>query len=136
MSAGNLIEFYRLWPCHIPNRSTGAIMVTRQLVSAFSTTDILGAALWLSSSDYDRPSKPTASHCQGTPLQVQPTFYETRRIILTSLNSERVFRTTDAKRGTLMMIPSIRDRLMAGRGIGWRVARTGLLRVWYCLRPR
>ena len=26
-----------------------------------------------------------------------------------------------------MMIPSIRDRLMAGRGIGWRVARTGIV---------
>jgi hypothetical protein len=33
-------------------------MVTRQLVSAFSATDMLGAALWLSSSEYDRPSKP------------------------------------------------------------------------------
>ena len=31
-------------------------MVTRELVSAFSPTDILGAALWLSSSDYDCPS--------------------------------------------------------------------------------
>ena len=26
-----------------------------------------------------------------------------------------------------MMIPSMRDRLMAGRGIGWRVARTGII---------
>ena len=64
VSAGNLIEFYRLWPCHIPNRSTGAIMVTRQLVSAFSSTDILGAALWLSSSDYDCPS---SGQCPSLP---------------------------------------------------------------------
>jgi hypothetical protein len=27
----------------------------------------------------------------------------------------------------VMMIPSMRDRLMAGRGIGWRVARTGII---------